>query len=771
VVDRFVTTDLPLLDIIKSTAAPDSSVTTAALAMEESLAGRRLARDAIRLAQVVPVKDSDPELMILLLAAWAALNCRIGRPADAEALLHQARGMVADGTHPEVLARLTESESMLADSVGDRARQEKLLAAAVALLPSFSPRRKFYLWRHALVLALQGRGVEAEPWIKDLVWQCNSRFRAERVHLLQFVNAVETGQVREAALLLPQAEPAAGLLYDATRLSINGYARLLALMQGQSEPPDPASPRPGDEMVRVAAELVKGNTVEALRIARMEADRMGALFGGGFPGFNLIRAELAAGNGVAAGRLLSMRQARGNRHVLDNFLSARVERLAGNRRQAGRLFAAAIREVDRLRARGRLDFELRLACEISPADIVQMARSADEASAADEGERGGEPATATQAAAPVLVLGRSPQMVEVRRTIRRFADLDAPVLITGETGVGKDLVAKAIHHASQRRNAAFTAVNCGSIAETLLESELFGHEKGAFTGAEKTTEGLFAATGEGTILLDEIGDISPRLQGALLRVLETGEIRAVGSTQTRQIRCRILAATNAALGAISEAGRFRQDLLFRLQRLELNIPPLRDRRDDILLLARHYLDLGRPIGVHADLSAALRNRIRAYDWPGNVRELRNVIERMRMLHSDKISYDIGDLDLKFQTPLEEAEAAPPAAAHNEAPPVARRTSGETAPAAPGRSVAPKTTDDVAAWLREGASPLRRLERLRDLFRTHRRLTRAEIMALMGLSANTATKYLQLLCREGGIRRVEPSASTRSHYFEIDVRSQ
>ncbi|MCX7591943.1 MAG: sigma 54-interacting transcriptional regulator, partial [Kiritimatiellae bacterium] len=478
--------------------------------------------------------------------------------------------------------------------------------------------------------------------------------------------------------------------------------------------------------------------------------------------------------------LIKMRQARGNAHFWDDFFLARTELLSGRRESAVQHLAALLQAVSRYQAQGRLEFEIRLAREISPEEIAKLRRVAEQmpARASDKVIRLQRPPVPTLEVEDRFGIERlqgiSPQIAEVRNQILRFADLDAPVLITGETGTGKELVARALHEMSFRRNRPFIAVNCASITESLLESELFGHEKGAFTGAEKATKGLFEEAGDGTIFLDEIGDITPRLQTSLLRVLETGEIRAVGSTKTRKISCRILAATNADLVRLAEEGRFRKDLLYRLQRLEIHLPPLRERRVDILILARYFLDAGRPPGVHATLSEELSQTIRSYDWPGNVRELKNVLERMRLMHSDKLAYGLADLDLKFQT-TGAARRSP-------------RTREQTLPSPVVNSAAVSRFEDIATHLppslavvdqeadlarsdetvvrilEESNSHIRRMERLRRLFDRFEKLTRTEIVRILGVSPNTATKYLRTLCEEGYIRRVEPSASTRSHYF-------
>jgi PAS domain S-box-containing protein len=227
------------------------------------------------------------------------------------------------------------------------------------------------------------------------------------------------------------------------------------------------------------------------------------------------------------------------------------------------------------------------------------------------------------------LLGTSPAMRQVLEDVRQVAETSATVLIEGETGTGKELVARAVHEASARRTRPFVKLNCAAIPATLVESELFGHEKGAFTGATAQRDGRFALADGGTIFLDEIGELPLELQSKLLRILQEGEFEPVGSGRTRKVDVRVLAATNRDLRKESRAGRFREDLYYRLCVFPVRVPPLRDRGEDVLLLADHFVAIqGRKTGRDFPaLSDAERRRLRAYDWPGNVRELQNVIER------------------------------------------------------------------------------------------------------------------------------------------------
>ena len=231
------------------------------------------------------------------------------------------------------------------------------------------------------------------------------------------------------------------------------------------------------------------------------------------------------------------------------------------------------------------------------------------------------------------LIGDSPGMREVYRLVRRAAPTDVTVLVTGESGTGKELVARAVHEESRRARGPFVALNCSALPGELVESELFGHLRGAFTGADRDREGLFEAADGGTLFLDEIGDLAVPAQAKLLRALEERQVLRVGATRPTAVDVRVVAATHRPLERLVAEGGFRQDLLFRLQVIQVQIPPLRERRDDIPALAVHFVRhfaerYGRPV---REIDPGARRALLAYDWPGNVRELRNVVERAVVL--------------------------------------------------------------------------------------------------------------------------------------------
>jgi transcriptional regulator with PAS, ATPase and Fis domain len=237
-----------------------------------------------------------------------------------------------------------------------------------------------------------------------------------------------------------------------------------------------------------------------------------------------------------------------------------------------------------------------------------------------------------------VLIGAHPAIVKLRQLIERVAATDATVLITGESGTGKEVVARAIHAMSQRRSRIFVPVNCAAIPHDLLESEMFGHERGAFTGASGHRQGLFAMANAGTIFLDEIGELPSSLQAKLLRVLEDGVVRPVGSDRGFQIDARVIAASNSDVAAAVKKGTFREDLFYRLQVVPMILSPIRERRSDIPILIEHFLRkaLDRMPGRNVTISREAMVHLWSYDWPGNVREMKHMIERLMIICDDDL---------------------------------------------------------------------------------------------------------------------------------------
>ena len=251
------------------------------------------------------------------------------------------------------------------------------------------------------------------------------------------------------------------------------------------------------------------------------------------------------------------------------------------------------------------------------------------------------------------LIGVSAKMQRVYKMIEKVSQHEYPVLILGESGTGKELVAKSIHYSGPRKSRPFAPVDCSSLVPTLIESELFGYVKGAFTGAMQSKQGLLEAAQGGTLFLDEIGDMPVDLQAKLLRALQEREVKPVGSTERRHINVRIIAATNRDLDAAIKSGAFRQDLYFRLNVVQIKLPPLRERKSDIEILVTSFLEkFSDPQGAPRTISEDAMRRLIAYDWPGNVRELENAIERAVAMGSGPIVH-VGDLPSNLHYPASE----------------------------------------------------------------------------------------------------------------------
>ncbi len=257
---------------------------------------------------------------------------------------------------------------------------------------------------------------------------------------------------------------------------------------------------------------------------------------------------------------------------------------------------------------------------------VTVGRALERKRLSDEAQRQGDQLPEPQLA---QIEGKSSRMLEVYKLVARVAPTSATVLVQGESGTGKELVARAIHTNSTRATQAFVPVNCTALSESLLESELFGHARGAFTGAIAAKRGLFEMSDKGTLFLDEIGDMGPKMQAQLLRTLQDGEVRPVGSSESIRVDVRLVCATNRDLDAEVKAGRFREDLYFRINVVTIHLPPLRDRRGDIPILVSHFLAkiARRERRPQANVARATLDALCRYSWPGNVRELENSIER------------------------------------------------------------------------------------------------------------------------------------------------
>jgi sigma-54 specific flagellar transcriptional regulator A len=383
------------------------------------------------------------------------------------------------------------------------------------------------------------------------------------------------------------------------------------------------------------------------------------------------------------------------------------------------------------------------AIETSMNELIATAGTCDEDQATNA-TSDGEDRAYWRAEYAANLIGDSPELLSLIDMMRNVADTDCPVLLTGESGTGKELVARALHDASPRKNKYFVALNCAAIPESLIEAELFGHEKGAFTGAHVAREGRFVIADGGTLFLDEIGDMPFMLQAKLLRVLQERVVTPIGEVNPRHVDVRVIAATHQDLEALVEAGKFRADLYYRLNVIPLRLPPLRERLSDIPMLIRHFLrHANQRLGRHVDgVDAQAEKQMQAHAWPGNIRELSNLVERLVVL---KGKGTITALDLAPHLPgARRAYGTPPTGYPIVSPPSLAPGPGPASPAGLDEAT---TLAGGARRKAEGNLDLRTaqedLERQliqEALARTHG--NRTEAAALLGLNRTTLVEKLR-----------------------------
>ncbi|PCJ57390.1 MAG: hypothetical protein COA79_16105 [Planctomycetota bacterium] len=373
------------------------------------------------------------------------------------------------------------------------------------------------------------------------------------------------------------------------------------------------------------------------------------------------------------------------------------------------------------------------------------------------------------------LIGDTPSINKIKKNIQEFASKDIPVLITGDTGTGKEVIARLLHDLSGRASKPFIPVNCAGISSTLIEAELFGYKKGAFTGAIKDRKGLFESAGEGTIFLDEISSMPMQLQSTLLRVLENMMVRPVGSSKQIPIKARVIAATNISLDTLLEEKTFRTDLFFRLNRFQVNLPPLKDRKGDIALLAQHFLDQfysEKGISLAPDLIAAMND----YHWPGNVRELRNEIERMVLFSENNQVITEEMVNFRESKSLtgknREATLEDNTGIQKKAEAQTSNTSNLKENSQRNFTLENPFAIDPKQAIDQGIKKYSNLRRdlIMNLFKEHKVLTRAMIIRFINCAPNTATHDLKLLMEEGFIKKVSPTKSPRSSYFILNENS-
>lgn len=437
-------------------------------------------------------------------------------------------------------------------------------------------------------------------------------------------------------------------------------------------------------------------------------------------------------------------------HYMLDFFIARYFLVKNNKELARFYYSRLLNNCEKYQAMGRLQYEMQFAFELSIASFFELTQTLPIATTNKLKNISVDTFIASET--PLFginkMIGSSKVILEIKKKIKKYANLQRSILIVGETGSGKEIVARAIHEESDLRDKPFLAINCGVLTDTLLQSELFGYESGAFTGAITAHKGIFETAEDGIVFLDEFGEMSPKLQVSLLRVLENNEILRVGGTKVRKIRCRIIAATNTNLEELISKKLFREDLYHRIKQFIISIPPLRERKGDIPELISYFLNLQNSNQTQV-FSKELLAKFQEYHWPGNIRELKNEIDRIKVLCGYKPVIEIQDIDIDW---VKKSVLALPTTgfSHSKPPKDAMEQMHQRV------NIKKLTFADM------------RCQQIVALFHQYKQLTRGQIAQILQVSLLTATKDLQRLCAEGVIVKKTPTKSPRSHYFELNI---
>ena len=695
-----------------------------------------------KVRRLLEVPHPDSVLRLVLLYNAAELAVRVRQHNEARRLFRQARQMAVPSAPGPLRAALLLAEAGLRAALADYAGATELCHAA---------EREGIETRTHFGTKLRSQRVAFATWAHDFATAVDDldALEAEAEFEKAMVAPLDTLRAR---LYCESGEPAKGLrLVDGLQdqnagLSRSAYVQLcteLLIRNDRTDEADivleQAATDPGSLSAPIALGLramvsLFAGDIEAAREHGRQAivgiDR-GLPCDFEIPLRTLAEVELASSNTSKARRILHRLDPAASRMSLQMHW-ARLCLLDGDTDRAGEHFTRVHAQGHAYTAQA-----VRTAFELPAYRLVQLQSGLDPEPSATGNREGRRASPTGSTTSPLKLVGNSGCMRRVRRQIRSYAPMHAPVLVNGETGTGKEVVARLLHEQGPWAAEAFVPVNCGALSDTLIESELFGHARGAFTGAEQDRVGLFVAAGHGTIFLDEIHAMSARMQAALLRVLENREIRPVGSTEVVRTHARVLAATNESIEHLINAGRFRRDLYYRLARLQIVLDPLRTRSEDLAPLAAHWLrDVqgNYDVVVSDDLLAAMGEE----PWPGNVRQFYNQIERMLLTAGDARVLTAEMLGPR--SGLAVASDGSPG-------PLASPEGSNVPPPEAGR----RNTRD-------------RRRRLRQLVDQRQRITRADVVQLLRCSPNTATRDLQALAEEGYIRRVKTSAHLRTSYF-------
>lgn len=666
------------------------------------------------------------------------------RHSNALSILSAMKSLISSNLSIEFQSLPYNMEGLINSNQGDKKSRTLAFEKCLEMLKGKSRRYKVILWDYMIHLCLTNDFEKIEKNIGELKKEMIGTQIEKRFDFVLLLLDSEKCRWKNLDAHCKRIQEDPALLRFTNRVLIKETKHSNVFLEQDESLLDKKNP--ADWGLLSTLFLIKKKKQEALKWARKYAEDNISFKSASSEAFLLLRAELANGNANAADFFLENKIKVGNESIFDDFFKFRIHRIKGHLDLAQIHFNKFLSAIDKFDLHERFDSEIQLSPEIPFKDIryfinnTIVSKSNATLQNPDLTTQSNLTKVKKELHGMDFIIGEHPSIAKVKELIKKFAVVDLSVLITGETGTGKELVAKALWQIGPFKNKKFIPINCGAISDHLLQSELFGHKKGAFTGATQDHKGIFEEAGEGIVFLDEIGEISPQMQVSLLRILESREYRAVGGTETKNLKCKIIFATNRNLAEMVEKGQFRQDLQYRIDRLMISLPALRERPSDIPILIHHFINEQNPQLPPIYFDKKALEHLTSLSWEGNIRELRNEMERVRIFHSDKVSINISDLSQKYNT----------------------------LKIMPNKSsiIVSATTHLQDEKLLNLKSRFRKLDELKKLFESYGKLSRTESASLLKVSLNTSANYLNMLEKENYIKKVMPTNSVKTHYYEM-----
>lgn len=703
-------------------------------------------------------KEDNLELILIFLEMWFRLSVQNGRGNEPESILKRIKNIPTDNLSPEFKVIEKTCAGIICGTKNNLNEMIATFTEAIDQLPQNSVIYKRIFIKICLAESCRGRLNKYLEKISEVKKRQDDESILGNLKIAEFFNLVEQANFQKAEILLPWLEK-----YEAFTNIIMNSSNILKLtlkiiqnyFNNKITPANKAIIlKDQPPWVQSAYYLLLREPILSLESAKKDVELVKNAGHLGFLSDTFIRAELANRNHEAARWIIEQKEHEGNFLGFEHFFLARIEILAGNQEKAKYHLRKLKEFVFKYGFEKRIEIELDLACELNINLYNRLLKECDQI----------ESTRIVINPKPIKVItnsnilyGKSDAISNLKNQIEKLAPLNIPVLITGETGTGKDLVARILHNSSPRSKEPFISVNCAAISENLLQSELFGYEKGAFTGALSNHKGIIEEAGLGTVFLDEIGDISQQLQIVLLRLLENGEYRPIGSNRTQKMACRVIAATNAPLEKLVEKNTFRKDLYYRLERFLISIPPLREHKEDICELAFYFLKKDRDPSYKVSLSSDLIKALEIYKWPGNIRELRNVMERMRFMNLNKQQFNLSDLDKEY-LPVNKNILVEDKSGFYPIVSIESTSAEINQLSAPNPAVKSKYQGKKNNHLRT--------DTLKRMFQKYKKLSKTEAAKALNCSINSISDDINTLLNEGFIEKIEPSIAPRTHYYQI-----